>query len=1267
MKTKLPSLTRLSQFLYCFALFLMCTNMSWGQTTVYHETFGTAVVAHPYTGGTSTVPTGPSAAYTVITSTNSTSILGSAVALNTGSDGYLNMIQQASGNGKTFVSASIPTGLNAVLTDNAGDVTWTFNIRSSNNSVAASTFNDNGRFGGVLLGGNSTQMFNTGSTLAGYAVVINKSGSTSFNGIKLIKMSNGFISGTTGVTTLLESPAVTANNGYFSVKVVYKPDTDNFRLYYRYDGTTAWVNAGTDTGYTEVGTGVDDTSYVGNTMVSQGCFSGNSATGSGFQYDNYKIVISPPPTAPQISFAPAFTAFGYEGSGPSASQSTVVTGANLTGSITINTTLLTKYQVSLDDFTTAPASGTLTVPNGGTLSVRLKSGLAAGTQNETIVLNSTADSYTKNLNCVGTVIGAYTYNGTGSLSDTSNWTPTPSAMEEAAAKFYITSNATTDFVWALGASSIASVKDGATLTIADTFPITGQVNVLAASTLKVQADVYPTFGTIDATSNVHLQKQPAGNFSQNATFGNVFIDGGSLNAITFGSATSGSTISGALSVNGTLTVAEDTDLNANSTVYNCFYINAGGKVIINGKYKQSRAINLVSFGAARSTATGAPGIQFADAENAGVNFILGANSTIEFARGNSTTKQEITSRSDYKNLTISDGTSGANNKTVSGAVNISKTLTLNQTFNGAFSGSGSFVLGNNGSIVRTAGSFGTVVPITFGTSVNVLYNGTTAISSGVEIPTATSVLNNLEINNTGGVTLTSATAVNNMLTLTAGNLATSDFLTLKSNATKTAVVAPVLGSISGNATAERFIPSGHRAYRLLSPVVTTTTSLQANWQEGGSGDSSPGFGTHLTGAGGSTNGFDATTNNAPSIFTHNNVTPAYTALANTSGTMSAGSPYLVYVRGSRQGSNITSLSNDATTLRSTGTLYTGDLTVSGLNATADGFSVVGNPYQAQVDVQAVLSAATNLNTGYYYVLDPSLGAKGAYIPVDVTAAATAHVSKYVQPGQAFFVKTVAAGAASLTFTEANKSTAEAQTTIFRNANSSTSFSGINLTLLNATTSNTLDIAKIVFNGSETNDINQNDALKLTNFDENMSTANNGNLVSIEKRSLPVLTDEIPLNITNYKVSNYILKVDGSSLTETPFLIDNFTNSATEILLNGTINYAFTVDVANTATTAANRFKIVYTSPLSTEQNSIAAFTLYPNPSTTNSFNVVIPESMNNASLTVSNLLGQKLYTQNNLQSGTTENIMVSNVKDTGVYLITLTSEGRTTTTKWIVK
>ncbi len=519
---------------------------------------------------------------------------------------------------------------------------------------------------------------------------------------------------------------------------------------------------------------------------------------------------------------------------------------------------------------------------------------------------------------------------------------------------------------------------------------------------------------------------------------------------------------------------------------------------------------------------------------------------------------------------------------------------------------------------------------------------------------------------TTGTVITGPISINGVLTVPDGcTFNTGALVTLKSTATNTATIAALgTGTINGNVTVERYIPATARQYRLLSPAVTTSTTIQANWQEGGTGNPFPGYGTHLTGTGA---GFDATTSNQPSIFTHTNSgAGAWTALTNTStNKLTAGSPYLVYVRGSRDPLNITATPvNDATTLRATGTLATGNQTVTGLNATADGFSLIGNPYQAQVDMQAVLGTSTNLVTDFYYVLNPANGAYSTY-QFSTSLNTGGNANKYLQPGQACFVKTVSAPFATptLLFTEVNKSVAAPQTAVFRTKSASNI---LRISLYDTTKVDAVDGLLVSFNPSETNNVNDNDATKLMNFNESIATSNNNKLLSIESRAIPTATDVIPLNITNYKGTSYSLRVQGSGLTETPYLLDNVTNTTTEIPVDGTIDYTYTVDAGNAATTAASRFSLVYAKTLNTNTNTLAGFAIYPNPSKSNTFNVVVPENASNVSLSVSNLLGQKLYSINDIKSGSTA-ITVSEVKTAGIYLVSLTSEGKTTTTKWIVK
>ncbi|QBN20407.1 T9SS type A sorting domain-containing protein [Flavobacterium nackdongense] len=1286
MERQLPSLKRLTGLFYSLCILFLCANVGWGQQTI--GTFPTM------DGGMEGQTLG-----TVAISTTSTTAW---TATNCGTTKAILNTVGGSRSGSKFATFTASTTLNSRFTSPtvattfaATQYTVQYWARAAASPLAT--------LGGALYSGastlvvsssqnpttwiNATDWFKvnvtvTAASIPTYGAVRLSAGSTIGDiSIDDFVIYAGALDATapssptalsvSGLGVSWTAPAGGVDGGgYVVVRYATNPNLDN-------DPNQNGIYASSNTITNGTGSLVGTVVYVGTatsfTDAVAGSSSGNDyykvyAVDKAFNYSD-EITAKMNASAPIITSTPAtLTGFNYNvGSGPSTVQSFVVGGSNLTADIGV--TPSANFEVSADNLTFQ--STILTVASGSTVYTRLKAGLSNGTYAETLQLSSTGATNLP-VSCTGSISGTYYYNGSGPLSTLTNWgtntdgTGTnPSSLASANATFVIrnTTAVSTDAAWTLGSGSKIIVGEASSaavaLTIVSGYGITGTVDITAASSgsnsVVCQNATIPTFGTLHSSSEVHFQFTSTNVLALTATFGKLYFE--ATSNVSVGSA--GTNYIKA-TIQTSLTIATGAFINFSNGSNSYFYINAGGTVTVNGTLKTSKPAGLVGFSiGAIPIADGnlSPALQFFDAETPGASLVL-TGSTIEFSRGNSGTTQTIAPRTDYNNLTISDFGPAAGNKIISGPTSVSGVLTLNHLFGSTITGSANIALASGATILRTSGSFDAAPA--FGSSVNVTYNGTTAISSGQEIPVDASVLNNLTINNAAGVTLTAATAVNNKLSLTAGTLTTGGFLTLKSNATKTAVVGVVTGNISGNATTERYIPAGQRAYRFLSSPVTTTTFIDTNWQAG----------THITGAGGATNGFDATTGNNPSMFTYNNTTPAWNAVTNTNATvLASGVPYLTYIRGSRAASlaiaPIGSIPSDAATLSATGTLTTGNVLVSGLNETANGFSAVGNPYQAQVDMQAVLAASTNLNSGFYYVVDPSLGTKGAYLTVDVTAPASAHISQYLQPGQACFVNTVAAGPASLTFTEANKSEAAAQTTIFKTKN--TAMPSIGLSLYDAA-SNRLDVLKIAFDASETNDVNQNDASKMTNFDESLASSNSGKLLAIEKRAMPTDSDEIPLNITKYRGTSYSIKAEAAGLTgSTSYLFDQFANKTIEIPQDGSVDYAYTVDAAIPASIAADRFKLIYAKTLKTIDNAVTNFALYPNPSKTNSFSVTVPQSMSKSSLTVSNMLGQQLYSQNDLQSGTTVNVIASNVKTTGVYLVSLTSEGKTTTTKWIVE
>lgn len=505
-------------------------------------------------------------------------------------------------------------------------------------------------------------------------------------------------------------------------------------------------------------------------------------------------------------------------------------------------------------------------------------------------------------------------------------------------------------------------------------------------------------------------------------------------------------------------------------------------------------------------------------------------------------------------------------------------------------------------------------------------------------------------------------AVGNKLTVS-GNLINNGTIVFKSTAASTAMFGVFNGTQSGSGvvTTERYI-AAKRAYRFLSPAVTTSTSIKLNWQE--NAGTTAGLGTHITGVDGTTNGFDATSTNNPSLFTFNNSTGVWEAVTSTlTNSLTAGIPYRLMVRGDR----LVDLSTNTptateTVLRTTGTLKTGNFSPT-INQTAEGFSFVGNPYQATVDIKAVLNAATNMNTGVVYYWDPTLNARGGYVTRDLSANnnnVTSDFNQYLQPGQAVFVKKAnTTVAASMTFTESNKSLANAAAGVFRTANRSAY--GLLRVNLQANTNNqwqTIEGTLAIFNDNYSWNVTSEDATKMANLDEEVSFVQNNTSLAIACQSNPSRTSELPLKIERMRHSAYQWQFELDNYEgERAYLFDALNNSYTEIT-NGAV-VPFTAD-ANTT----NRFKIVFqTSALSTD-DFVKNIKLYPNPAKAGgSFYI---DGITEATVLVYNVVGQNISVTVMSQGNATQ-VTPTTALSNGVYLVSITTQGITKKVKWIVE
>ena len=468
-----------------------------------------------------------------------------------------------------------------------------------------------------------------------------------------------------------------------------------------------------------------------------------------------------------------------------------------------------------------------------------------------------------------------------------------------------------------------------------------------------------------------------------------------------------------------------------------------------------------------------------------------------------------------------------------------------------------------------------------------------------------------------------------------------------------------------NVTVERYIP-GRRAYRFYSSPVTTSTSIYANLQEGG--NNTPGLGTHITGAGASANGFDPTGTNNPSMFTFDNATQLWITGTNTNNSILTPTiPTRLMVRGDRTISLATNTPPPTnTTLRATGTLFTGTAGVSE-SAIADNYLFIGNPYQSPVNMKTTVSSATNLKQ-FYYVWDPTLGTRGAYVARDLTAeinSITSAVDNYLQPGQACFVQANATASTALSFTEANKYTTATNPNVFRFANTKEELSSLRMTLYDKNTliaqGAAADGLVVLFGADRTNAIDANDAGKLINLDENMATKTSGKLFTIESKALPTLTDEIQLDINTYRSTDYTLVIEGKNIEGvTAKLFDQLNQTYTQIPESTAVNYNFSVNAGNAASVASDRFKIVFVNKPALNNEIF----LYPNPSTGGIINLTFTDNTQESKVSIVNIMGQLLYSKN-VEAGQTVHLNQSFTP--GIYFVKVEQGEKSVVKKLIIK
>lgn len=538
------------------------------------------------------------------------------------------------------------------------------------------------------------------------------------------------------------------------------------------------------------------------------------------------------------------------------------------------------------------------------------------------------------------------------------------------------------------------------------------------------------------------------------------------------------------------------------------------------------------------------------------------------------------------------------------------------------------------------------------------------------------------LNLLGNVSLTSASNLTDILKLESGTLTTNNNLTLKSTAGKSAIIAPVVsGAITGNVTVEQFYPA-RRAFRFVSSPVTMSGTIFSDWQQGGLNPMDMGYvaglGTQITG--GTANGFDVSATNAPSLFSYDNLNQVWMANATSTNVgLNAGDARRLLVRGDRSVSLTTvNAPATATTLTATGTLATGSQTLTmGLSTTAGGFNLVGNPYQAQVDVLQVLGSpfTQDINSDLFYVWNPNAGTRGAYVTYtrgSGTTPAMSAVNEFIQPGQAFFTVSTDSDANSvinpaIRFEEGFKNSSSQTTATFSTPANNSAVSIDILTPSDLQAGIARDGVLVQFSTTGTDAITSKDAVKIQNLDENLAIVNNSTLLSVESRAIPQDGDIIPLQLTGTQSGTYHFVINSNMQDGTLLLVDQYLNTNTTIT-NGTNQVNVQLDSAVAASIASDRFYLKFTTGTLGLDDEITLNTIkvYPNPNTGESINITGFQSGDKVLVNMFNLNGQKVFNLETLPNNGV--IAINNLLNLhkSVYLLEVTQNNKTIVQKILI-
>ena len=498
-----------------------------------------------------------------------------------------------------------------------------------------------------------------------------------------------------------------------------------------------------------------------------------------------------------------------------------------------------------------------------------------------------------------------------------------------------------------------------------------------------------------------------------------------------------------------------------------------------------------------------------------------------------------------------------------------------------------FGLTINGAITGTGN-------ITGSPTSNLTINGNATGSLYFDATTAnsTNTLNNITINTSGTITLGNTLFVKGSVTPTAGTLTTNGNLILLSDANGTARIDQVSGTISGDITVQRYIPSkASRKYSFIGSPINQ--SVRNSWQQqiyvSGYGTGGVTCGT-TTGDGGSTdkynsNGFDVTQKNAPTIYNYV-ATPVngsrYVGIANTKQTnLSPGTGYCVNIRGNRNSALVSCYNQLATnsptspesvTLSETGTITYGDVTVALNNPSIHKYTLLANPYPCQISYTAFQASNSVINNKMWTYSPFGNGNYTTFSAGIITNGATGYdgtIGERIAIGQAFFVQANSAG--NVVFHESHKvSGAIPNTQYFGNGSNKHVRIG-----LKTVSNDPLDEVVVRFNKEGAREyVEAWDAESLNSGNQVLSIIKPAKILAIATLPDSLISDTLKLNVGSNSTGNFrltFIEYEGIDTSMRIVLLDNFTGVKQDVKIIP--NYDFNV-TNDTGSKGSNRFGLL---------------------------------------------------------------------------------------------